>query len=195
LSIDNLSEIEMLSVDSFLEKWAIDLSKPNVLITIHPETVHAARNEAYVKEVEIVLQDLIERYQLIFTMPNADTAGSVWRNLFQKIVDGNGGRAFAIENFGTQSYFTCISKSSFLLGNTSSGIIEAASFGKYAINVGDRQKGRTAGSNVIHVPFSSAEILNAVNKVEAAGDFKGDNLYFKGGAVLTIINSLKTLTF
>ncbi len=195
LSIDNLHEIKMLSVESFLQKWSIDLSKPNVLITIHPETVHAERNQVYVREVEVVLQNLIDRYQLIFTMPNADTAGSIWRNLFLNIADQNNGRAFAIENFGTQSYFTCIAKSAFLLGNTSSGIIEAASFGKYAINVGDRQKGRTSSDNVINVPFSSKDILRAVQRVEQSGAYKGENRYYKGGALPIIINALKEYNF
>lgn len=189
LSLDNLKETEILANDTFLKNWSIDLSIPSVLVTIHPETVQAEQNQAFAQEVRSALTNLVNRYQLIFTMPNADTAGSVWRKLFEDIAAAHRGRAFAIESFGTPGYFTAMKKCSFLLGNTSSGIIEAASFGKYAINIGDRQKGRVAGENVIHVPFSAAKILDAV--VEASGTYHGPNPYFRGGAVDIILKALK----
>ncbi len=193
LSIDQMRQMEMLSNEAFFEKWKIDLSIPSVLITIHPETIQYQRNETFANEVKKVLDNLARHYQLIFTMPNADTAGSVWRTLFQKTADQFKDRAFAIENFGSQSYFTCMKKSAFMLGNTSSGIIEAATFGKYVINTGERQMGRVSGDNVIHVPFEASKILEAVKKVEGSHQYNGINPYDKGGAVSIIIDALKSI--
>jgi GDP/UDP-N,N'-diacetylbacillosamine 2-epimerase (hydrolysing) len=193
LSLDNLSDIALLDTTAFKEKWNIDLNIPSILITIHPETADAAKNGAHIKEIETLLPELQERYQLIITMPNADTNGSLFRAAFQALGNKYPDRIKLIENFGTQSYFSCMQHAKLLLGNTSSGIIEAASFDKYVINLGDRQKGRLAGNNVLHVPFEKAAILSALAKIEASGDVKVDNVYYSGGAVKKIVNKLKDI--
>ena len=78
----------------------------------------------------------------------------------------------------------------FMLGNTSSGIIEAASFGKFVFNLGDRQKGRETSGNVIHLNIDKKQIMTAVNK--SVENYKGDNIY-KGRRLASelIIETLK----
>ncbi len=78
----------------------------------------------------------------------------LFRNGFNKFKSKYNTTVHLIENFGTRAYFTCMSHAKFLLGNSSSGIIEAASFNKYVINLGDRQKGRHYGDNVFTIPFN-----------------------------------------
>lgn len=192
LGLDNIREVRLFSIAEFREKWGIDLTVPSILITVHPETVKAEQNKRFVQEIEIVLAELVQRYQLIITMPNADTLGSLWRGLFQQMAQRYPERAFAVENFGTAGYFSAMKHCLFLMGNSSSGIIEAASLGKYVIDLGDRQKGRMAGDNVIHVPFHADEILETVKRIETRGDFTGENPYYKGGAVTIILNALKS---
>jgi GDP/UDP-N,N'-diacetylbacillosamine 2-epimerase (hydrolysing) len=68
--------------------------------------------------------------------------------------------------------------SKLLLGNTSSGIIEAASFNKRVINIGDRQAGRAINSNVITTEINKDKIIKAVNKAISLGDYNGENIYF-----------------
>ncbi|MBP1653104.1 MAG: UDP-N-acetyl-D-glucosamine 2-epimerase, UDP-hydrolyzing [Bacteroidetes bacterium] len=193
LSLDNLSSLPLLNKGEFKDKWNIDLDIPSILITIHPETVGAGQNIIHLQEVLGALETLASKYQLVITMPNADTNGSVFRQAFQTLGQANSEKIKLIENFGTQSYFSCMQHASMLLGNTSSGIIEAASFNKYVINLGDRQKGRLVGSNVLHVPFSKTAILEAVNHAAKAGPYTGENIYFKGGAAERIIHTLKQL--
>jgi GDP/UDP-N,N'-diacetylbacillosamine 2-epimerase (hydrolysing) len=190
LSLDNLSEIPFLTKEEFLEKWKIDLSKPSILITIHPETVAFDKNLEYAESAAIALKMLCSTHQLIITMPNADTMGSVFRAKFEKLHKENSNSIFLIENFGTQSYFTCMKYCNFLLGNTSSGIIEAASFNKYVIDIGDRQKGRLCGENVIHVPFDSQQIIAAVQKISGL-QFEGKNVYARGLAAPIIVEALQ----
>lgn len=193
LSLDNISGISLLNKTAFKDKWHIDLDKPSILITIHPETVGADQNKGHLQEVLGALEALSSSYQLVITMPNADTNGSIFRNAFQALGQNNPEKIKLIENFGTQSYFSCMQHASMLLGNTSSGIIEAASFNKYVINLGDRQKGRLTGSNVMHVPFSKAAMLEAVEQASGKGPYEGENIYFKGGAAERIIQTLKQL--
>jgi len=191
LSLDNLKNFKILTIAEFKQRWNIDLNIPTVLITIHPETVNVNANNEYLRQAMAALTALTARYQLVVTMPNADTQGSVFRDGFQMLKTQHPHKVILIENFGTEGYFSCIQHSAFLLGNTSSGILEAASFRKYVVNIGDRQKGRLAGDNVLHVPFNTDAILNAVAVIEKDPAFKGENIYDKGGAVALIISSLK----
>jgi GDP/UDP-N,N'-diacetylbacillosamine 2-epimerase (hydrolysing) len=193
LSLDNLSEIPFLTKEEFQEKWNIDLSKPSILITIHPETVAFENNVEFAECASQALKELSSTHQLIITMPNADTMGSVFRGIFEKLQKEKPHVVYTIENFGTQSYFTCMKYSDFLLGNTSSGIIEAASFNKYVINIGDRQKGRLCGENVIHTSFDPIEIIAASHKISGL-QFEGKNIYARGQAAPIIVEALKSYT-
>lgn len=191
LSLDNLSDIELLSIAEFKEQWSIDLSKKTILTTFHPETVDYEGNERYADELVKAIQSLTA-YQVLITMPNADTAGSIIRKaLIANFEDSD--RVFLVENLGSKGYFSAMKYCAFLLGNTSSGIIEAASFGKYVINLGDRQKGRSAGNNVLHTLVNAGEIAKAVHGVESSGAIDIRNIYFNGGAAEHIIAVLKEL--
>ena len=80
--------------------------------------------------------------------------------------------------------------SEMLLGNTSSGILEAASFGKYVINVGNRQLGRLRSNNVIDVSFDKNEIKDSIKKINKNKEFKGKNKYYKPDTVNKIVKIL-----
>ena len=94
---------------------------------------------------------------------------------------------------GSQGYFSAMKYGTFLLGNTSSGIIEAASFGKYVINLGNRQKGRKQSLNCFNVPFNKELILQTVQKIENSQAYSGENIYYKGNAASTICSILKNI--
>jgi GDP/UDP-N,N'-diacetylbacillosamine 2-epimerase (hydrolysing) len=189
LSLENLDNLAFLTKEEFFHKWSIDLNVDSVLVTVHPETVAFERNEHYCKEITNALRILSNKCQIIITMPNADTSGIIYRNSFEAL-----GKEFdtvkIIESFGTQSYFTCMKYAQLLIGNTSSGIVEAASFGKYVLNLGDRQKGRLAGENVIHIPFRSEEIIEQV-KLFFGNDFEGSNPYYQPKPSARILEILK----
>ena len=192
LSLDNLETLDLLSKEDFYIRWNIDLDVPTILITIHPETVDYESNETFANESIQALIELQKNYQLVITMPNADTAGSIFRDAFIKFGENYPEKVKLIENFGTQSYFTCMKYAKLLLGNTSSGILEAASFNKYVINLGNRQKGRFCKENVLHVSFNSGAIIKAINEINDR-PYKGGNPYYQGGASKVIIDTFKTL--
>jgi GDP/UDP-N,N'-diacetylbacillosamine 2-epimerase (hydrolysing) len=191
ISLENINDMPLYSHAEFKEKWGIDLSKKSILVTFHPETASASSTIEQADQLVAALGKL-SAYQVIITMPNADTSGSIIRKKFTNVFAGSN-HVFLIENFGTQSYFTALKHVSFLLGNTSSGIIEAASFKKYVINLGDRQEGRTCGTNVLHIPVDTNQILAAVAAVEKKGEWEGINMYDQGGATDKIISILKVL--
>lgn len=190
LSLDNLMELKLLTVEAFNKRFNINLQLPTILFTFHPETVGADRNKDYASTLSSSLLELSKRYQVIITLPNADTEGTKIRHAFLKLPAISDGKIICIENFGTLGYFSCMKHCSFLLGNTSSGIIEAASFGKRVINLGERQRGRICDNNVLHTPIEKNIILEAVTTIEQELVYYGNNPYDQGGAVSKIISSL-----
>ena len=189
LSLDNIDEISLYSKIEFQEKFNINIDIPTVLVTFHPETVAYEKNLLYVNEVIAALNVLEE--QIIITMPNADTMGNLLREAYMNFAIQKK-NVILIENFGIRGYFTCMKYAQYLLGNTSSGIIEAASFGKFVINIGDRQKGRACSENIIHVNAEQKNILSACYQVKILGSFLGTNIYQKNQkAADTIIKVLK----
>jgi GDP/UDP-N,N'-diacetylbacillosamine 2-epimerase (hydrolysing) len=189
LSLENLENLILLNLVEFRNKWNIDLSIDTILVTVHPETVAVEKNEAYCGEITKALEALADTYQIVITMPNADTSGIIFRNAFNELANRKTGIKI-IENFGTQSYFTCMKYAKLLIGNTSSGIVEAASFDKYVLNIGDRQKGRLCSENVIHLPFDNISIVelagNYANKL-----YHGINVYYQKNPSTKIVDVLK----
>jgi GDP/UDP-N,N'-diacetylbacillosamine 2-epimerase (hydrolysing) len=124
-------------------------------------------------------------------MPNADAMGSVFRKEISQLKKEFPEQVLCIENFGKENYFSAMYYAKILIGNTSSGILEAASFGKYVINVGDRQKGRMQSKNCIDTPFLKLKMSNAIHKALALGTFEGENVYRKPNTsklIMTILN-------
>lgn len=191
LSLENLENFQLLSKVTFQEKFNIDLSIPTILTTFHPETVSIEKNEVYTQVLIETFRELSQDYQIVITMPNADTMGSMIRDYFTELAVSNS-RVICVENFGSLGYFSCMKLCSFLLGNTSSGIIEAASLGKYVINIGDRQEGRARSENVIDVKVNKRDIFNAVLKIDKK-QYLGGNIYQSENSSQKIIRVLKDI--
>lgn len=188
-ALDNFSNLKLLTVKEFKEIWNIDLSKPTVLVTFHPETIESTNNIKHVRELCKAMA-ILEK-QFVITMPNNDTMGTKVRSEIMNFVGDNKDKFKIIESFGTLGYYSCMKECEFLLGNTSSGIIEAASFKKYVINIGERQKGRDSGPNVIHCALKCNSILEAVNQISKRPNYNGKNIYGDGTATSKIIFNIK----
>ena len=192
LGLDNLEQFEPYSEAEFEDSFGIDVDENTILITLHPETRAVDEVEEHAR---IVAESLASESDLkaLITMPNADTAGTKIRNVFHELTGKHSDRIVEAENLGTRGYFTAMSRCGFLLGNSSSGIIEASSFGKRVINIGDRQKGRVAGPNVMNVRFDREELRAAIIRIRELPDPEKENIYFRGGASKRIVEVLKEL--
>ena len=193
LSLTDLEKLKLIPVESFKRDWNIDLNQPTILVGLHPETVRADQNLEFAGIVGEVLSFLAKEFQLVITMPNADTLGTLYRNEYLKIQEKYPDKVFIIENFGNPAYFTCMRYSKLIIGNTSSGISEAPSFNKFFVNIGDRQEGREFGANVINVPFNKDIILKEIYQALSKGEYHGDNTYFRPNSIQTVIEEVKNL--
>jgi GDP/UDP-N,N'-diacetylbacillosamine 2-epimerase (hydrolysing) len=190
LSLDNLNDLKILNVQEFYEKFNIKLQQP-ILVTFHPETVNYEKNEEYIKELISALNTLDK--QILITMPNSDTMSDVIRQRLLEF-EKEKNNVIIVESLGTEGYFSCLSHCAFVLGNSSSGIIEAASLGKYVINIGDRQKGRDSGKNVIHCEIKKEIIIDKINLINTLTQPKTTNIYGCGKTGNKIISILKSTT-
>jgi GDP/UDP-N,N'-diacetylbacillosamine 2-epimerase (hydrolysing) len=190
LSLDGIESFQFMPENEFRKKYGIP-DKPYILITFHPETVKSEANYKFALEMKAALEELSKEYFLVISMPNADTYGRIFRNAIEELMEIIPNQILCTENFGKTNYFNAMKYSKLLLGNTSSGIIEAASFGKYVVNVGNRQKGRAKSENVIDCKFDAFDIFNAVNKVKELGTFNGPNIYHKLNSSKIIIDTIK----
>lgn len=192
LSIDNLKNIKFLSLEDFKQKYGIDLNKPTILSTFHPETVSFEKNEIYIKELLSSFEELKKDYQIIITMPNTDTMGQMVRDEIVAFKKSNP-EIVTIESFGMVGYLSCMKHCSFLLGNTSSGFVEASYFPKFVINLGDRQKGRIITKNIYIIPITKKAILQSVSNIEKMNEPENENVYGNGNSALKIIEQIKQI--
>jgi GDP/UDP-N,N'-diacetylbacillosamine 2-epimerase (hydrolysing) len=150
---------------------------PYLLVTFHPETLHPEDNVHHIAAMETALEVLAREIPIVVTMPNADTQGSAYRKALIALEQRANGALVLVENFGKNNYFSAIHYCALMLGNTSSGIVETASFGKYTINVGNRQQGRAQSANTFNVPFDAPAIIELTRSVLQKGTYKGINCY------------------
>lgn len=192
LSIDNLKKTNFLTKTNFNDKFNISLDAPSILCTFHPETVSFEKNETYIKELLNSFTILKKKYQIIITLPNTDTMGQMIRDKI--VIFGNKySEIKIIESFGMLGYLSCMKHCEFLLGNTSSGFVEATFFPKYVVNLGERQKGRIETDNIITTAITQVDILNTVAKIERLEPLNNLNIYGEGNSAEKIISILKNL--
>lgn len=190
LSIDNVLQLNLLSVEEFNDNFNINLAKPTILSTFHPETISFEKNKGYITELISAFNEL-SHYQIVITMPNADTMGQFIRRELENFITENT-NIIGIENFGTLGYLSCMKHCRMLIGNTSSGFIEASGLKKPVVNLGDRQKGRIMTPNIFNASLVKSDILKAVKQAEQFVPKDSDLIYGKGDTASRIVEILKT---
>ena len=190
LSLDGINEMKLPDWSQVCQKFDIPY-KDYILVTFHPETVALDKNKDYSKVVFESLKKISEDTNVVITMPNADSAGDLYRRSMIKLSKLFPNKISIIENFGRANYFSAMRHASMMIGNTSSGILESASFKKYVINVGDRQKGRLRNKNVFDVPFSKNKIVQKYNSIKKLPEYSGKNIFLKKNTAEKIIETIK----
>jgi GDP/UDP-N,N'-diacetylbacillosamine 2-epimerase (hydrolysing) len=186
LGLDNLNEVKLLSKNEFYKKFGVLPDNP-ILVTFHPETVNYNANKKYANILCAVLKDI--RKQVFITLPNADTNGEVIRKAFLELAKKKK-NIHCFNSLGTLGYFSAMSFSSVILGNSSSGIIEAASLKKMVINIGDRQKGRERSMNVIDCAITKNDVVKNLRKFSNPLMFYKSNIYGAGNTSSKVISLL-----
>jgi UDP-hydrolysing UDP-N-acetyl-D-glucosamine 2-epimerase len=192
-SLDHLRKSKLLSQSEIESRLQIDLARPTTVIAYHPVTLLSNTN-AEADEVFAAFEQLPQ--QLVFCYPNAD-AGS--RDLAARIRSLLARRqdAYFFTNLPAVEYWSLLRYAALFLGNSSSGIMETASFALPTVNIGMRQQGRERARNVLDTPPVATSILDAVHTAESS-DFRASlegmtNPYGDGCASERIVHTLTTL--
>lgn len=163
-ALDDLENQPRLSSEVLEQRFGIKLSPAPLLVTFHPVTLEYQDTASQVSELLKALDDMA--LPVIFTAPNADTAGRTVREAVETYVAARRD-AWLVVNFGQQAYFSMLSLAAAMVGNSSGGLIEAGSFGLPVVNIGNRQAGRVRGANVIDTVCERSEILAGIRKALA----------------------------
>ena len=192
-SLDNLNSLELLSRHELEDEFNLELSdQPFLLVTYHPVTLAHERQESHVNELMAALDQC--GLPVIFTMTNADPGHKEIQAAIENYLAKHPS-AQLVANLGTQGYFSMMALATAMVGNSSSGIIEAASFKLPVVNIGDRQAGRVRPPNVIDVKSDREHIIRGIQKATDKRFREGlkgiKNPYGAGEASRIIVNSLK----
>ena len=192
-SLDHLRRQPLLNREEIEERLQLNLQTPTILVAYHPVTIALDT----LQEVEAVFTALGNlREQILFCYPNAD-AGS--RELIERtksfIASRGHGKIFT--NLDTVTYLSLLRQVDMLVGNSSSGIMESASFRLPTVNVGLRQQGRERPRNVLDADADGNSILQAIDRARKR-EFRESltgmvNPYGEGRASETIVRVLTTV--
>ncbi|CAI3629219.1 MULTISPECIES: UDP-N-acetylglucosamine 2-epimerase [Clostridium] len=194
LGCENIKKIKFIDKEALKEELNIDFEKKVALLTFHPVTLDIFKAEKQFKEVLSAI-DCFEDLQVIFTKANSDTGGRIINYLIDEYVRKNSNRCIAFSSLGQVRYLSAMKYCSFVIGNSSSGILEAPVLNKPTINIGDRQKGRIQLESIINCEAKKEDIIKAINIVLSEIFSKNieniDNPYGKGNTSDMIIEIIK----
>ena len=197
-SLDHLRRAPLLSREQLEQCLAIDLGRPTAVVTYHPATIARDTTREADALFEALRSEALQAVavQLLFCYPNADAGSRELIARIERFLHDRDAKVFV--NLEPLVYWSLLQHVEFLLGNSSSGIIEAASFALPAVNVGIRQQGREHGRNVLDAEPDASCILDRIQTArsqELRQSLQGmPNLYGDGGASQRIVDVLTSVS-
>ena len=162
LTIDNIKAFKKISKKKLFKKLKLNYNKPVAILTYHPVTLEKKiSNLQQIKNIFSALNKY--NIQYVVTAPGHEYGRDEIERFFKKISQKNK-KFFYIKSLGSNNLFSLIPYCKFVIGNSSSGIIEVPYFKIPTINIGDRQKGRIFHKSIINCGYSSKEINNSLKK-------------------------------
>lgn len=190
--LDNIARLKLLDRQELERSLDFSFKEKNLLVTFHPATLETQSAEMQFKELLAALDGLGPDTGIIFTKPNADTDGRAIIRLMDSYVAAHS-NARAYVSLGQVRYLSAMSQADAVVGNSSSGLYEAPSFGKPTVNIGDRQKGRLQAASVINCAPLSGEIGKAIVRALATDCSGTVNPYGDGNSSVRIKDCLKKI--
>ena len=162
LAIDNIKKISKRSRKNIFKKFKLDTNKKTILLTYHPETLQLkVPIKTQIKNLFKALNSF--NFQIIITSPSYDSGSSEIKKIIFKIIRKKKNHKY-YESLGFSNYHSLLPHCEFVIGNSSSGLIEVPFYKMPTINIGFRQKGRLRHKSVIDVGYDSFEIKKAIKK-------------------------------
>lgn len=190
----DLDELQTKTADSqILNKYGLN-RKNYCMLLFHPESLAREKNAVYAEQIISALDNTDKRVVVLY--PNGDPDSKLISKAYQDLAKE---KYIKFSNLKRNEYLALLKNAAFLTGNSSSGIIEAATFKTPVINLGHRQDGRERNENIIDVPsISKKRILAAIQKLDSESFQKKlkktKNIYGSGNAGLKIVKQIISIT-
>ncbi len=188
--LDSIYQAELVDRKPLFFSYDLCPDEPLWLLVFHP-VVQQAGEAA--QQMQILLESVADRgAQILVVMPNADAGGSAISEVISSYAEHP--NIYNAVHVPRQAFLSLIAQAEVMIGNSSSGIIEAASLGTPVINIGNRQQRRERNSNVIDVAFDRIEIGAALIRAQKMKGLQWDNIYGSGDTANQIVALLKSIS-
>ena len=174
LGVENIKTLKLLNKDQFENFIDFKLGSKNILVTFHPVTLENATAKEQFEEL-LKSIDKLKDTKIIFTKANSDTDGRVINQMIDEYVFKNSDKSIEFTSMGQLRYLSALQFMDAVVGNSSSGIIEAPSFKIATINIGNRQKGRIQSSSTINCEPLEKHISEALD-IALSKEFKENSI-------------------
>ena len=195
LGVDALMNTEMKNKTQLERELSLTFGPKNLLVAFHPVTLEENTSALQMQELLDALEKLKDT-SLIFTMPNADTEGRAIKAKIDSFCE-NKPHAYQFDSLGQTNFYSCLAQVDGLIGNSSSGVLEAPSFQIGTVNIGDRQKGRVFAESIIQCNPNKTDIIIAIERLYSSNFQKMiknvKNPYGKGGASSKILKIIENI--
>lgn len=195
LGLHDFAADNVMSGDELRQLTHIDLDAKTLLVTFHPATLDAVGSRERGRQLLTALQKVLDadpEVKILFTASNNDAGGEELNRLWRAFVDATPGRTAFVPSLGHKGYIAALQTVGAVAGNSSSGLVEVPSAGICTVDIGCRQKGRTAGPSVIHANTPD-EIVAAVTRSLATLRGPKENPYFKPDSLQCMVDVLTTM--
>ena len=192
LGIENIFHTELLNEDHIKSDIGIPPDMPYAVVTFHPVTLECSTAAEQALEL-CAAMERNEDYFYLITKANTDAGGNAVNEVWEEYTSGHS-HVRLVSSLGMKRYLSAVKYAAFVLGNSSSGIIEVPAFGVPVINIGDRQKGRIMSETIINCPVEKNEITKAINGTAAMNRIPS-HVYGDGKTSMEIIRIIKKFLF
>lgn len=163
LGIENIKRLQLLDKSQLEQSINFELGTTCFLVTYHPATLGAVEPATAMQTLLDALDHFPEA-KIIFTKPNSDSDGRILGQMIDEYAQHNKGRATVFTSMGQVRYLSALQFVDTVIGNSSSGIIEAPACHTPTVNIGDRQSGRLKADSIIDCLETTESIESAINK-------------------------------
>ena len=162
--IENIKRLKLLTKVKFEKSINFKLKKKNVLVTFHPVTLEIKTSKKHFQELLNSIDEL-EDTNIIFTKANSDADGKIVNQMIDQYTKKNSNKSIGVASLGQLNYLSALQYIDFVIGNSSSGLLEVPSFRIGTINIGDRQNGRIKADSVVDCLPNKKSIKKAIKIV------------------------------
>lgn len=196
LGVNNIRNERIMSLNDLESSLNFELGERFLLVTFHPTTLENNSAPEQCDALLTALAEVNDKYKLLFTLPNSDTNGRIITAKVKEYVAKNPDNAFEITSLGKKRYYSALKYATAVVGNSSSGLIEAPIFNTPTLNIGKRQDGRTRCESIIDVPATLSGIRDGLLKVTST-EYKvkaeqAHSPYEKKNTLENVFNTIKS---